>query len=114
MVRVSVSVTKCLIDVKEHFAGDLFVVGHDHSAFADRHVLALLKAKATDITDRSGKFIAAFREKSLGRIFDNRQVMLGGQSHDLVHFAWISEEVCDDDRFGAVADLCGNRFRRNI
>ena len=108
VIRVSVAIAPRFIDIKKHMASDLFVIGDDHAAFAGGHMLALLKAKAADVADRAGVFLAAFGEKCLRRIFDNGQIMLFREGHDRCHDAWIAEKMRDDDRFCAFADFCLN------
>ena len=114
MVSICVPVAPRFIDIEEHVAGNLFVIGDDHAAFAGGHMLALLEAETADVTYRSRKSVTRFRKKCLCRVLDHGQIVLLRQRHDRLHIAWIAKQMCDDDRLGSFADFCLDRIGGDI
>ncbi len=112
VVGIRVAVAPGLVDVEEHVAGDRFVVGHDHAAFAGGHVLALLEAKAADVADRAGHLIAVPSRERSARNLRSRacralslSAMISSISHGLPNrcvtmIALVRSRIMAFDRFG--------------
>ncbi|KAK0039145.1 hypothetical protein Bpfe_031410 [Biomphalaria pfeifferi] len=111
VVGIRIAVTPSLIDEKIHPTRDFIIVRDDDSAFARRHLFALLKRKRADLADRSRIFPVTGRQKTLRRVFDNRNIVRIGKLHNRFHLARVAEQMRDDDRLRFLAQNLFDGFR---
>ncbi len=89
----------------------LFVIRGHHAAFAaSGEGLVLAEAARIDVTKRTGLAALVFAANSLGVVFNDKQVVLLGESVELVHIADVAVQVDRDDRLGALIDQLFSGF----
>src|ERR1700680_298935 len=77
-------------------------VGDDHARIAARaEIFGGIKAKASDIAERSGAATFVTCADGLRAVFDDGQMLLAGEFHDGVHVRGQAVEMNDDDGTGA-------------
>src|SRR5271155_2473733 len=78
---------------------DLGVIRREHSSFAGcRHDFVLAEREGRNVSQRAYRAAFVHRPLSLRTVFDDSQVVLRRQLHDLIHIAGPSRQVDRDDR----------------
>src|ERR1700678_733641 len=78
---------------------DLGIIRREHSAFAaGGHDFVLAEREGRNMSQRAHGAALVRRPLSLRAIFDDSQIVLRRQLHDLIHIAGPSREVDRDDR----------------
>ena len=79
-----------------------------------RHVLRLLEAETTDVTNRADQTTLVVGPVRLRTVFDERQSMTGRHGSHRIHVARVSEQMHDDDCFGTRRDPLLHRRRVHV
>ena len=81
-----------------HSFGEFVIVGNHHAPVAVRtEIFGGKEAEAAEIPDRSHLTPSVLGTNRLCRVFDDIEVVLFGNFHDLVHIGRLTIEVDGDD-----------------
>ena len=85
--------------------GQIVAIGRQQSAVSHAaEIFGGIETEAADVAQRAGVAAGVFGADRLAGIFDDRQIVLGGDAADFVHRGALAEQMHRQDGFGALPD----------